>query len=191
MDPLVWAGILLALGLTLTVLELFVPSGGILGLISLVSLVVSVGLAFRHGAWTGLGFLAAVVLGVPVGLSLGLRYWPETPMGRRLLLDIPKSEEVLPDRQARRALRDLVGKVGVAKSLMMPSGAVQVEGRTIDALSDGLTIEPGQRIRVVEVRGTRVVVRSTDDEPAPVKSNDPLSQSIESLGLDPFEDPLA
>ena len=84
----------------------------------------------------------------------------------------------------------MVGKVGQAKSLMMPSGAVEIEGRVIDALSEGLPIEAGSRVKVVEVRGSRVVVRPTT-EATSHRSDDPLSQPIESIGVDPFDDPAS
>ena len=58
MDPLIWAAILLALGIALAVIELFVPSGGLLGLLALVALAGGIGLAFHRGPWTGLTFLA-------------------------------------------------------------------------------------------------------------------------------------
>jgi hypothetical protein len=75
---------------------------------------------------------------------------------------------------------------------MMPSGAVLIEGATIDAMSEGIGIEAGQRIKVIEVRGTRVLVRPVDEsEPPAAASDDVLSQPIESLGLDSLEDPLA
>lgn len=182
----------MALGLTTAIIELFVPSGGILGLVSIGSLLVSVGLAFRQGPWIGLSFLAFAVVAVPGALAIALRWWPHTPMGRRLLLEVPDAEKVLPDSAARRELKSLVGHVGETKSWMTPSGAVEVDGRLIDALSEGLAIEPGRRVRVVEVRGSRVFVRPVTDEPAAEqRSADPLSESIESIGLDPFDDPLA
>jgi hypothetical protein len=52
-----------------------------------------------------------------------------------------------------------------------------------------MPIEAGQAVRVIEVRGNRVVVRPADDAEPP--AGDVLSQPIESLGLDSFEDPLA
>jgi membrane-bound ClpP family serine protease len=86
----------------------------------------------------------------------------------------------------------MVGKTGIAKTLMLPSGAVLVEGFTVDALSEGIPIDPGQRVRVIEVRGNRVVVRPIgDDEPQVVQTDDVLSRPIESFGLDPFEEPSA
>ena len=190
MEPLVWSTLLLLLGLTLVMAEVFVPSGGILGLLAITSLLASVSLAFYHeGAQVGLVFLTVTAVLVPSALVLAFRYWPQTPMGRRILLDVPRGEEVLPDTPERRTLRQLVGKLGVAKTVMLPSGAIVIDGRTIDALSEGMPIEAGQQVRVIEVHGNRVVVRPSDG-PSP-SSEDVLSQPIESLGLDSLEDPLA
>jgi membrane-bound serine protease (ClpP class) len=115
-------------------------------------------------------------------------------MGRRVLLGAPTEAEVLPSTAQSRTLKALVGKVGVAKSLMLPSGAVSIEGLTVDALSDGPAIEPGSYVRVIEVRGNRVIVSQTDEAPGSDRSREPaaddiLDQPLDSLGLD--DDPLA
>ena len=193
MDPLIWSIVLMLLGLLLLVAEVFVPSGGVLGFLSIAALVSSIVLAFYRGVEVGLVFLAVAAVGAPTILFLALQWWPYTPMGRRLLLDIPTSEEVLPDTPLRRTLREMVGKQGVAKTMMLPSGAVMVDGVTVDALSEGMPIEAGQQVVVVEVRGNEVIVRPYEGEPRgpTAKADDVLSQPIESLGLEPFEDPLA
>jgi membrane-bound ClpP family serine protease len=190
MDPLAWSALLLLLGLMLVMVEVFIPSGGALGFLSIASLVAAIILAFYHrGAQVGFLFLIATAAALPITLMLAFRWWPKTPMGRRLLLGVPTSEEVLPDSPERRWLRQMVGKVGVAKSVMLPSGAVLVEGHMIDALSEGAPIEAGQRVRVIEVSGNRVVVRADDDQPLP--PDDVLSRPIDFLGLDSLDDPLA
>ncbi len=74
---------------------------------------------------------------------------------------------------------------------MLPSGAVDIDGTIVDALSEGMAIEAGGWVKVIEVRGTRVVVRPTDERPQTADQPAELDQSIESIGLDPFEDPLA
>jgi len=195
MDPLIWAGLLLLLGLALVMCEVFVPSGGILGVLSLTAIVAAIVLAFlNRGLVVGFMFVLVSLVAVPTMLVFAFRWLPDTPMGRRLLVAIPTSDEVLPDDDERRALRELVGKVGRAKSRMLPSGAVQIEGRMIDAVSDGMPIEPGQPVRVTEVHGTRVTVRLVTEEAAAAaptaKTDDLMSQTIEQLGLEPF-DPLA
>ncbi len=193
MEPLIWAGVLLLLGLTLVMLEVFVPTGGLLGFLSLTAILSGIGLAFYHGGLTyGFGFLIATAVALPTVLGLAFRWLPTTAIGRRLLPAVPTSKDVLPDSEERRALRALVGRIGRAKSTMLPSGAVIVDGRTIDAVSEGMPIEPGQPVRVIEVRGHRVVVRPVEDgEEAQPRSDDVLSQPIDTLGIDPFHDPLA
>jgi membrane-bound serine protease (ClpP class) len=158
--------------------------------------IVSIGLAFyHHGPRVGFVFVLVALVALPATLALAFKLLPQTPMGRQLLLGTPREEDVLPEDDRRRQLRKLVGQVGRAKTLMLPSGAVEVGGMTIDALSEGLAIEPGTPVRVVEVHGLRVVVRPVaageDQQPAAARGEDILSQSIDKLGLDPLGDPLA
>jgi membrane-bound ClpP family serine protease len=195
MDPLVWAGLLLLLGLALVLTEVFIPSGGILGVVSFTAIVAAIALAFiKSGVVAGFLFVLVALIAVPTVLVLAFQWLPDTAVGKRLLASVPTSEEVMPDDDERRALRELVGKVGRAQTRMLPSGAVRIEGRTIDAVSDGMPIEPGQPVRVLEVHGTRVTVRQVPEEAAAqapsTKGEDVLAQTIDKLGLDPFE-PLA
>ncbi|HEX7447038.1 MAG TPA: NfeD family protein [Pirellulales bacterium] len=191
LDPLAWAAVLMLAGFSLAVLEVFVPSGGVIGFLSFMSVLSAIGLAFYRGPWYGLSFLGVAVIAGPAVLIAALHWWPETTMGRRILLGVPASEDVLPDFDDRRTLKGLLGRVGEAKSLMLPSGAVLIDGRSYDALSEGIAIEKGQWVQVVEVRGTRIVVRPTDRPPSSPPPDDPLSQPIDTLGLDSLEDPLA
>jgi membrane-bound ClpP family serine protease len=192
MDPLLWSIILLLVGIALVACEVFVPSGGVLGFLSLASLGSSIALAFYHrGLEVGLIFLSAAALAVPVTLIFTFRWWPHTAMGKRLLLNIPTSQDVLPDTPQRRKLSQRVGKVGTATSQMLPGGAISVGGVSVDAISEGMPIEVGQRVRIINVRGNRVLVRPVTDEAEAEPSDDILSRPIESLGLEPFDDPLA
>jgi membrane-bound ClpP family serine protease len=193
MDPLVWSALLLVVGLILAVGEIFIPSVGVLGFLSMASMLAAISLAFyTHGVGMGLLFLALTAVAGPSTLVVALRVWPKTAMGRRLLLDVPRGDDVLPDTPLRRTLRGLVGKTGTAGTLMLPSGVISIEGHTVDAVSEGPPIEPGTRVRVLDVHGNRVLVRPVaPDEPEPAAEMDVLSQPIESLGLDPFDEPLA
>jgi membrane-bound serine protease (ClpP class) len=87
----------------------------------------------------------------------------------------------------------LLGRVGVARSKMLPSGAVEIDGQMIDAVTRGQAIEPGTYVVVCEVRANRVVVRPAAKDQRPSQSNpeDVLSRPIEELGIDSLEDPLA
>jgi membrane-bound ClpP family serine protease len=190
-DPWVWAVLLILVGLALAAMELFIPSGGILAFLSVSALGGAIVLGFIQGNAVGLGILVSVMVGLPVTAIVAFRVWPRTPIGRRILLQEQSSKDVLPDSPKRQRLKELVGQVGVAKSKMLPSGAITIEGRTIDAFSEGMPIEAGQKVMVIEVHGTQVVVQPVDDETPPIEGGDELSRPIDSVGPDPFGDSTA
>ena len=84
----------------------------------------------------------------------------------------------------------LIGRTGRTKSQMLPGGAISIDGRTLDAVSEGVPIERGQPIRVVDVQATTLVVRPIEEEEpgGPGSTSDPLSRPIDAVGPDPFED---
>jgi len=186
-----WLALLLLLaGLGLVILEVFFPSGGLLGFLSACAIVGSIVMGFRcePRPLVGIGILLTAIFGVPVVLMIALHYLPHTSMGRKFLLMVPRSDEVLPDSPKKRRLKALIGQVGRAKSKMLPSGVITVGGRTIDAVSEGMAVEPGQPVRIIEVRANRVVVRPVDEETPLLSEEDPLSRPVDSVVEDPFDE---
>jgi membrane-bound ClpP family serine protease len=189
LDPFTWAIILLLLGCALVVLEVFIPSGGILGMLAGFAILGSIVFAFRRDTTVGLSFVLVAMVAVPMLLALAFRIWPHTPMGKAFLGELPSEEELMPIDPRRQ----LVGRFGVAKSKMLPSGSVLIAGHWIDAVTQGDAIEPGEPVVVVEVRANRVVVRKADPEELDQLATDPrdvLSKPIDELGFDDFDEPL-
>jgi membrane-bound ClpP family serine protease len=56
-----------------------------------------------------------------------------------------------------------VGAAGVATTRLVPAGKARIDGRLVDVTTDGQLVEPGEAVRVVDVRGRRIVVRPADD----------------------------
>ena len=168
MITLLWVVTLLLLGLGVMVLEVFVPSGGILGFVSIAALIAAVATAFlEQGATAGMAALAVVVLAVPVVLSLAFRWFPETPLGRRVLPPAPEAADVLPHPERRRHVRELVGHPGRTVSELLPWGCVEIDGETVEAMSEGGPIDAGAAIEAVGVQGTALVVRPAEPRAAP------------------------
>ncbi|MCI0361621.1 MAG: NfeD family protein [Planctomycetaceae bacterium] len=190
MSPAAFAILLLALGLIFLVLEFFIPSGGSLAVLCALSLLGAIIVGFMAGPWTGMSILLTEAVVVPAALAAAVKWWPDTPIGRMILIPRPASpDEVLPETENYRGLKDLVGKRGTARGLMVPSGIVLIENRPYDAVSEGTTIEAGQNVLVVGVSTQRLVVRPDTTiraelvEPAAAAaSSDPLAQQI----ADPF-----
>lgn len=144
MSPVAWVATLLAAGLGVIVLEVFVPSGGILGFVSVTALVAAVVMAFTQlGAVPGMAVLAFTVGAVPAVLALAFRWFPDTPLGRRVLPAPPDPADVLPAAPKRQKLRSLIGRSGLAASELVPWGTVDVDGLVIEAMSESGPIAVG------------------------------------------------
>ncbi len=189
LDPFTWAIVLMLLGCALVALEVFVPSGGILGVLAGLAIIASVIFAFRTDRSLGLVFVLISMVAVPSILALAFKIWPLTPLGKAFLGELPSEEETRPIDTRRQ----LVGRLGIAKSKMLPSGSVIVDGEWIDAVAQGDAIEPGEKVIVIEVRGNRVMVRKADPEEAlqaPSSEQDLMSRPLDQLGLEEFDEPL-
>jgi membrane-bound ClpP family serine protease len=166
MNTLVWVLALLLIGLAVMVLEVFVPSGGVLGFLSVVAILAAIVMAFvQQGMAFGLAVAGVAFVAVPAVLALAFRWFPDTPLGRRVLPPPPEPDEVLPDADRRRAVRGLVGRRGRTTSELVPWGTVDVDGVRCDAMSESGPIPQDALVEVTAVQGAAVVVR-TAVEPA-------------------------
>jgi membrane-bound ClpP family serine protease len=157
---------LIAAGFLLMLAELFIPSGGILGVLSLAGIGVGVALTFQYSARVGLFTLIGVFIALPILVSVLLPYWPRTPIGRRLVISAPEAEDA-GDHPAQKDLESLRGSVGKALSSLRPAGVVDFDGRRVDALTEGMMVDPGQLVRCIDVRAGKLVVRPVEKPTAP------------------------
>jgi len=189
MDPLFWALILIAIAIVVMTFELFIPSAGLLGVLAAGLILASILMAYRASWMTGSIFLMVVLICIP-GLIYGLlKAWPHTPIGKRILLDEPAAEQVLPPSTFSR---EWIGQIGIAKTKMLPSGTIIVNGEKMDAVSDGFPIEANQPIKITAIRGNRIYVQPYEveagaSEGLPARDDQFLSQNFEDLGLDDFK----
>jgi membrane-bound serine protease (ClpP class) len=191
-----WALLLMVAGCALVVLEVFIPTGGLISILSGAAFIGAIVIASLQspttGPFTGLAFAAATVIVVPILIATAFKYWPRTPMGKAFLGEPLTGHDVLPE-DPRRAL---LGRVGVARSKMLPSGAVEIDGQVIDATTQGgQPIEPGTYVVVSEVRANRVVVSPAAKDQRPGHQSakeikDILSQPIDDFDIEPLGDPL-
>ncbi len=195
MDYATLSILFLLAGLVVLVAEFFVPSGGFLAILTVISLVVSVWCAWK--AWGKTSpviwyiYLGSVIVLVPSVVGGVLYLLPRTEFGRRVILDAPTPEDVTPYVEKRDRLEELIGKRGVTESLMMPGGIVRVEGERMHAQSEGLSIESGQEVEVIGIKGNRIIVRlPVVTLPNSEKTEQGEPENDEELTQDEFEEPL-
>ena len=165
--------VLFAVGVMLVVLEVFIPSMGLLTLGAMLCFGLSVWRAQVEAgpaaAWT-MGIIAPIL--TVVVLYYGLKYIPRTSLGRGLVLYDPADEGTVVEPTVSQTavlqphggtdedeLRSLVGTEGVAESDLRPAGVATVNSQRVDVVTEGGMIDVGARIKVIAVEGNRVVVR--------------------------------
>lgn len=162
MSTLAWPLLILALGLILLIAEIFIPSGGLIGLLAVCCIAISLWQAFHQSYDLGIKFLLADLLLAPLALTAAVYIWPKTPFARRVFLRPPDAEEIEVSHSAQR-LDHLIGQYGRALTTLRPSGTVDFDGRRLDGLSEGSLIPAGALVQAVRVRAGQIVVRVASD----------------------------
>ena len=156
-----WLAIgLAAAGLVAIILEVFVPSAGIIGIAGVGSIIASIVIAYqRLGNLIGSIYLAVVLVLVPVFIVVYFRFFPRSPVGRWLISQDRQESEKGYYSFTPEKYTDLVGKEGTTLTILRPVGTVLIDGRKYSAVTGGEFIEKDKQVRVLKVEGSRVVVR--------------------------------
>ncbi len=160
---LYWGIALLGVALLLLVLEAFIPSGGVIAMVSAVCAVAGVVLMFRVSvSWGLIGLLMVAVLG-PIAFFAALNLLPQTPMGRALL-GTPSEEELeqkeLLEHEAEARWASMKGREAVAVTDLRPVGEIRLDGTRYEAASQVGLIEAGSRVVVVSAESGKLRVKA-------------------------------
>ena len=174
----VLSGLLFLLGLVLLMMEVFVLPGfgvcGITGILLMLGSLALITFGSTDGSlpqtgeeWVSFGSrMAQYMLGLVVavfGSFFLARYLPNIPGANRLML-IPPGEKVGAEVEesalpGAALAASLLGAVGTAVTVLRPAGTVIFGDRYVDVVSEGGYVPSGSRVQVVEVEGTRIVVK--------------------------------
>lgn len=150
--------VLLGATLALGVAELFVPTAGVLAVMTALAAVGSVACFFMHSPLWGFASLLAYSAGAPFAVVFGFKLWTRTPIARRMVLGTVEGDEVEGPPPAA-AGPVAVGDEGVAATPLRPVGFVRFGERRIEAVAEHGMIEAGTAVTVSESAPARVVVR--------------------------------
>lgn len=167
-DTLVmWSIVLIGMAVILFILELLIPSGGLIGTGAGVCLVIGcVLLCFVDptiGMLVSIAFLAAL----PFAFLFAMKIWPNTPLGKILILrsaqDMPTESpddagDVRQDESQKNGL--VVGTVGKAVTDLHPIGTCVFDGKREQCLAAGGVIDAGSRVKITAIDGMQVRVRA-------------------------------
>ncbi len=164
--------LLFLLGLVLLGVEIFVlPGFGVAGISGIVLLLLSLALVMVQ-KWPQsqaeylelgkyLGFFGGGLIASLFAAYTLARYLPNIPFANRLVLQPPEEEageaaSASPFAQAAA----LLGTIGVATTTLRPAGKARFGDQYLDVVAEGHYVEAGSRVQVIEIDGTRIVVKS-------------------------------
>jgi membrane-bound ClpP family serine protease len=192
MEASIWAILLLVVGVAFLMAEVFIPSGGVISILSAVCLLSGVYQAWS--AWSKsspvlfVAYLMVMLLMVPVGVVVAFYMWPHTKLGKQALLSGPTPEEIEAFGDIEREHAELVGRVGTTVSVLNPAGLVRIDGKRVVCQSDGSIIENGQTVKVVAARTNFVVVRAHTPSPEELAPSQKPAVPVEPLATEPTPD---
>lgn len=146
----------------LIVAEVFVPSGGLLGICALACLVGGVAIFFHYSSAAGwIGMVVALVM-VPLLLIAAYRTLPKTRFGRQVILAPPARErgDAISDTAD---LIKLLGQTGEVLTPLRPVGTCTFAGRRLECVAESGYIQKGKIVKVIRVEGTQLTVRQADE----------------------------
>jgi membrane-bound serine protease (ClpP class) len=180
-------GLLILVGFGLLALEVFVIPGttvvGLLGalllctglVMAMIRIDLPLGVAFDLGyvqeaVWRALTRLAVTIIGLGVASALAFKFLPESRVGSWLVFKMQPAGAAPGALGAEtrggslpEGFADLLGKQGVAHSVLRPTGVADFNGRRVDVLTEGEFVAAGLRIEVIRVDGHRILVRTVDN----------------------------
>lgn len=154
---MIWAIIVLFIAAILLVLGEFIVPGGVLGLIGGVLVLVSCALGVMYTSF-GLFIILGELIGMAASIGVGMYILSHTRAAN--IMTLSSQQNIDEGWAAPSEDPSLVGATGEVLTALRPAGTILVNDRRIDAVSDGVFIEKGMAVQVVEVAGIRVVVEA-------------------------------
>ena len=167
--------VLFLIGAVLIAVEIFILPGfmifGFLGLLlMLVSLIMGMVDFYPGGGWMPhwdqlrlpfLKFGAAMAVLAVLVLLLG-RYFPHSKFYMHIIPSSVSGEE--DSRNIVSFQENILGKEGVALSVLRPGGKAQIGGRPLDVIAQSGMLPKGTRVRVISYSGTDAIVEEIKED---------------------------
>ena len=151
-DPF-FTWLLLGIGVALIFLEVFIPSGGIIGIVALAALGLGI-YSFFHQGKILLGSMTCI--GVAVFVISMFSF-----MLRRISLTETQNSDAF--TAVDNSLGEIMGRSGVTKSALRPAGVALIDGKRVDVVASRGFIEKDKQVKVIETSGNRVVVKELSE----------------------------
>jgi membrane-bound ClpP family serine protease len=147
----------------LAVLEVIIPSGGIISIVASICAIAALVQGFNESELIGWLTLSGMVLGTPGSIWLGFKILPYTPF-------------VLSQRSEGHAkvdgLEQFIGEPAIAATPLRPIGFVEIHDQRLEATSRGEFLLAGTPVIVIGVRTGELIVERSEASASMVSDDD-------------------
>lgn len=169
--------LLFMFGVVCVSMEIFVlPGAGVFGVTGVIAIAASLVMASQtfnildeghnlEEATRTLGTLGIALLAVGAVAMTISKYLPQIPFLKHMILTPPGAVALAdPNRPLLRpdvatTADPMLGRIGVARTLLRPSGKVEIDGRLVEVITEGGMIPAGRAVEVIQTQGVKIVVR--------------------------------
>lgn len=144
------------MGISLLSLEIFIPSFGLIGIIGTILTIYSV-LDSYENSETGIVVLILAALAIVLTVTIYVKLGFSNNLFDNFILKNENSSKR--GYNSKNDYSDLIGKFGLSKSILRPTGRVLIDDVTYDAKSDSDFIEKEKEVEVVAVKDGHIIVK--------------------------------
>ncbi|PTK36810.1 serine protease [Staphylococcus hominis] len=148
--------LLFFIGIILLTIELFIV-GAVIGIIGIVLIIVSMIMLGDNILVMLFNVIVALILSIIEWVILVRVFNRKIPFFDKVVLNDSTSTEAGYRSHDDRSY--LVGKIAYTTTDLRPAGIITLDDKRIDAVSDGTFILRNKKVKILEVEGSRVVVR--------------------------------
>ncbi|WP_445684188.1 NfeD family protein [Staphylococcus sp. FSL W8-0774] len=151
--------ILFAIGVLFVIIELFIV-GAVIGIIGIILISISIVMLGNNLLLMLGNVIVALILSIIEWVVLVKIFKKNIPfLDKVILKDSTNAESGFTSHDDRP---HLVGKTAQTVTDLRPAGIIKLDDERIDAVSDGTFILRNRQVKILEVEGTRVVVREIE-----------------------------
>ncbi|PWJ44007.1 NfeD family protein [Sediminitomix flava] len=169
-----WEIMIFLIGLILIGLEVFViPGFGIAGISGIFLSLTGMVLVMLNNNSFDFTFVdtssiqeALMVVGIGLLGTIALFFYGASRLGDSAIIKkvgLPETMDRADGYTSSFNDEEMVGRIGVADTVLRPSGKIEVDGEIYDAYTRGTYVEKGTRVEVISQEGTSLKVREIKD----------------------------
>lgn len=163
-----WEILVFIAGVILIVAEIFIiPGFGIAGISGIICIIAGLTMSLLNNTDFNFEGVSGIEVGrasltvlMGIGISFVLSIWISSKIGTKGIFKKVALNADLEKAVSTPIFNNLIGKEGIAATILRPSGKVNIDNELYDGVSESGFIEKGQRVKVIRFENAQVYVET-------------------------------